>query len=548
MRIYTFDTTLRDGTQGESVSFSVDDKLLIAQKLDDLGIDYVEGGWPGSNPKDKQFFDRAKTELKLRHARLTAFGSTRFARNSVEKDPNVQELVAAGTPVIAIFGKSWDLHTKRALGITEEQNRQLISDTVAFLKAAGREVVYDAEHFFDGYISNPDFALHTLESAKKAGADVLVLCDTNGGTLPDRLAGIVDAVRSRFDGIIGIHAHNDSDVAVANSLAAVAHGATHVQGTMNGYGERCGNANLVSIIANLELKQGHETVGRERLPELSGVARYIAERANLPMRTDQPFVGKSAFAHKGGIHVSAVMKDSSTYEHVQPEAIGNRQRVLLSDLSGRSNINFKLQHYNLADGLDESARRNLLEKIKELEHQGYDFEVAEGNFELLVLQEKYPDKKFFSLVGFDVSTKAYGGSRSEAIASIIVNDQGRLRAATGTGQGPFDALHNALRKCIAGHYPRFDKVRLRDYKVRVFDSNKGTAAKVRVLVEWADEERSWTTVGISHDVIQASAHAMLDAIRLELLRAAVHGEMVEAPVPDNETSDHQLSEAYGWGV
>ncbi len=549
MKIYTFDTTLRDGTQGESVSFSVEDKLQIAQKLDELGIDYIEGGWPGSNPKDKQFFERA-TELKLKHAKLTAFGSTRFARNPVDKDPNVRELVQAGTPVISIFGKSWDLHTKRALGITEEENLALIGETVAYLKKHDKEVVYDAEHFFDGYTSNADFALRTLEAAKRNGADVLCLCDTNGGTLPHRIAEVVRIVKERFGGVVGIHAHNDSDTAVGNTLMAVQAGATHVQGCVNGYGERCGNANIVSIIANLELKMGYETVGRDRLPELTAVARFIADRANLQLRGDQPFVGKSAFAHKGGVHVSAVMKDAATYEHVQPELIGNRQRVLLSDLSGRSNVKYKLDQHGLAEGLDDDSRKRLLENIKEMENQGYDFEVAEGNFELLVLQERYPDKRFFSLVGFDVATKAYGQGKSEAVASIIVNDQGHLRAATGTGQGPFDALHNALRKCLAGHYPGFDKVRLRDYKVRVLNGNRGTAAKVRVLVEWADEERSWTTVGISHDVIQASARAMLDAIRLELLRAHALGQIVEAPVPDRNGSyqDSEIHEAYGWGV
>jgi 2-isopropylmalate synthase len=549
MKIRTFDTTLRDGTQGENVSFSASDKLLIALKLDDLGIDYIEGGWPGSNPKDKQFFERAKTELTLRHAKLTAFGSTRLARNPVEEDTNVRELLMAGTPAISIFGKSWDLHTRRALGITEQENLQIIGSTVAYLKKHGREVIYDAEHFFDGYINNRDFALRTLEAAKNAGADVLVLCDTNGGTLPSRLAEIVADVRRQFDGEIGIHCHNDSDVGVANTLAAVEAGATHVQGTMNGYGERCGNSNLTSVIANLQLKMGHEVLPKSKLCELAVVARYIAERANLQLHTQQPFVGRSAFAHKGGVHVAAVLKDAQCYEHIQPELVGNRQRVLLSDLSGRSNIQYKLEHYNLAEGLDDAARRRLLERVKSLEHEGYDFEVAEGNFELLVLQERYPDRKFFSLVGFDVSTKAYGGDRSEAVASIIVNDQGNLRAATGTGQGPFDALHNALRKCIAGHYPRFDEVHLRDYKVRVLNGNQGTAAKVRVLVEWADAERSWTTVGISHDVIQASAHAMLDAIRLELLRAAAQGKDVEAPVPEgSHHEEHHLREAYGWGV
>jgi 2-isopropylmalate synthase len=411
-------------------------------------------------------------------------------------------------------------------------------------------VVYDAEHFFDGYASNPDFALRTLQAAADAGADVLCLCDTNGGTLPHRIAELVAIVRQRFRGVIGIHAHNDSDTAVASTLAAVAAGATHVQGTINGYGERCGNANLCSIMANLELKMGHSTVGAARLLELTGVARYVSDRANLPLRTDQPFVGKSAFAHKGGVHVSAVLKEASTYEHVQPETIGNQQRVLLSDLSGRSNIKYKLDQHGLAEKLDEAQRKHLLEKIKKLEHEGYDFEVAEGNFELLVLEEMHPDKDVIRLIGYDVTTKAYGGNRSEDLASIILDDNGTLRAATGTGQGPFDALHSALCKCLANHYPRVQSVKLRDYKVRVLDGRKGTAAKVRVLIEWTDGERSWTTVGISHDIIQASAHAMLDAIRLELLRASLRHEENRAASLQAASDRHakESHEAYGWGV
>ncbi|HVV44273.1 MAG TPA: hypothetical protein VHC72_03685, partial [Bryobacteraceae bacterium] len=301
MRIQTFDTTLRDGTQGEAVSFSVDDKILIAWKLDELGIDYIEGGWPGSNPRDREFFSRARKELKLNHAKLTAFGSTRFAKNPVQEDRNVRELLEAETPVISIFGKSWDFHVHRALGISEEENLALISETVAYLKKHGREVVYDAEHFFDGYINNRDFALRTLEAAHKAGADVLCLCDTNGGTPTSKLAAIVADVRSKFSGVIGIHPHNDSDVAVANALAAVDNGASHVQGCLNGYGERCGNMNLASVIANLELKAGHETIGREKLQLLTPTARYIAELANLPLPRGAAFVGQSAFAHKGGI-------------------------------------------------------------------------------------------------------------------------------------------------------------------------------------------------------------------------------------------------------
>src|SRR5450631_1632257 len=409
MKIFTFDTTLRDGTQGESISFSVDDKLMIAQKLDELGIAYIDGGWPGSNPKDQEFFKRA-TGLTLRHARLTAFGSTRFAKNPVHEDRNVRALVEAGTPVVFIFGKSWDLHVHRALGISEDENLALISETVAYLKKHGREVVYDAEHFFDGYIHNRDYALKTLEAAHTAGADVLCLCDTNGGTVTPRLAEIVAEVRSRFDGIIGIHVHNDGDLAVANTLAAVEAGATHVQGCMNGYGERCGNANLASVIANLELKLHHTTIGPDKLPGLAGVCRFIAELANLPLRNDQPFVGKSAFAHKGGVHVSAVLKDSATYEHIKPELVGNRQRVLISDLSGRGNILYKLKQHGLTGRLSEDTRRELLERIKQMEYEGYELEAAEGTFELLVREALHPGLKFFDVESYEVVTKSAGSS------------------------------------------------------------------------------------------------------------------------------------------
>src|SRR3954449_3650064 len=404
MRIFTFDTTLRDGTQGESVSFSVDDKLLIAEKLDELGIDYIEGGWPGSNPKDKEFFARAKN-LKLNHSKLTAFGATRFAKNPVESDANVAELIAAQTPVISIFGKTWDFHVQKALGITLEENLTLISDTVGYLKSHGREVVYDAEHFFDGYLANPSFALRTLEAAKRAGADVLCLCDTNGGTLPQRLAEIVSDVRTRFDGVLGIHCHNDCEVAVANTIVAVEAGVTHVQGCLNGYGERCGNANLCSVLATLELKLGHTSVGPEKLANLTSVARFVAELANLPLRNDQAFVGNSAFAHKGGIHVSAVLKDSATYEHISPEKVGNRQRVLVSDLSGRGNIMYKLKQHGLADRLGEDTRRELLERIKQMEYEGYELEAAEGTFELLVREALHPGVNFFDVESYEVSTR-----------------------------------------------------------------------------------------------------------------------------------------------
>lgn len=512
MRIHTFDTTLRDGSQGEAVSFSVDDKILIARKLDELGIDYIEGGWPGSNPKDREFFEQARG-IRFKHAKLTAFGSTRFAKNSVQEDRNVRELIDAGTPVISIFGKSWDLHVFRALGITEEENLTIIGETVRYLKDHGKEVVYDAEHFFDGYIHNRDFALRTLEAAKKAGADVLCLCDTNGGTLTGYLSQIVADVRARFDGIIGIHTHNDSDVAVANALAAIEKGASHVQGCLNGYGERCGNSNLASIIANLELKLGHTTIGPEKLQSLTSVCRYIADLANLPLRKDQPYVGQSAFAHKGGVHVSAVMKDSSTYEHVAPELVGNRQRVLVSDLSGRSNVLYQLQQQGLAERLTEHGRRELLERVKQMEFEGYDLEAADGTFELFVRQAISPEVNLFEVRDYYVSIKS-----SHAEATVAVATDSGIRTESAGGHGPMNALDLALRKCLSAQYPKIADVRLTDYKVRVLDSKKGTAAKVRVLVEWSDHEKSWSTVGVSDDVIEASWNALVDALRLELMR------------------------------
>ncbi|MGD0436037.1 MAG: citramalate synthase [Bryobacteraceae bacterium] len=532
MRIQTFDTTLRDGTQGEAVSFSVEDKLVIAQKLDELHIDYIEGGWPNSNPKDKEFFQRAR-DLTLKHARLTAFGSTRFSKNKVEQDPNVRALLDAETPTISIFGKSWDLHVKRALGIEEEDNLALISETVKYLKDHGREVVYDAEHFFDGYNANPDFALRTLEAAKNAGADILCLCDTNGGNLTHRIVEVVSEVRKRFDGVLGIHTHNDCDVAVANTIAAVEAGCTHVQGCMNGYGERCGNANLVSIIANLELKLGHTTIGRENLQNLATMARFVAELANLPMRNDQPYVGHSAFAHKGGVHVSAVLKDSSTYEHVKPELVGNRQRVLLSDLSGRGNVIYKLKQHGLAERLDGEARRQLLERVKHLEYQGHELEAAEGSFELLVREALHPGWNPFEVVSYDVTTRMIGGTT--ATVTLRIHDS--VHTATATGQGPMNALDLCLRQCLSAVYPNIKNVRLTDYKVRVLEPKKGTAAKVRVLVEWSDHRRSWATVGVSDNVIEASWCALVDAIRLELMRLTEQDESIDKVVED-----------YCWGV
>jgi 2-isopropylmalate synthase len=537
MKIATFDTTLRDGTQGEFVTFSVDEKLLIARRLDALGIDYIEGGWPESNPKDKEFFARAAVELKLEHAKLTAFGATRLAKNPVEQDRSVRALAEAGTPTVAIFGKSWDLHVKRALRISLEENLALISETVSFLRERGKEVIYDAEHFFDGYRGDPDYAMRTLEAAKKAGAAVLCLCDTNGGTLTSRISEVVGEVYKRFGGVVGIHTHNDGDMAVANAVAAVEAGASHVQGCLNGYGERCGNATLASVIANLELKAGYETIGAAKLTELASACRYIAELANLPLRNDQPFVGKSAFAHKGGVHVSAVLKDSSTYEHVRPEAVGNRQRVLISDLAGRSNIFYKLKEQGLADRLDEEARQRLLDRIKTMEFEGYELESADGTFELLVWEALRPDARFFEVESYDVSTRMVsgsdGGTRSVAAVTLRVRD--KEHSAAEIGHGPFHALHQCVRKCLVKAYPKISSVHLTDYKVRVLDSRQGTAAKVLVRIEWSDGKRDWATVGVSDNVIDASWKALVDAIRLELMR------LTETDTAMDQATDEQLA-------
>ena len=494
MRILTFDTTLRDGTQGEGITFSVEDKLAIARQLDELGIDFIEGGFPGSNPKDEEFFRRAG-ELKLTHARLVAFGPTRLAKNRVNEDKSVLALARAGTPVVAVFGKTWDLHATLALGVTLEENLQLISETVRFLADHGKEVVFDAEHFFDGYLANPDYALRALEAAGSAGAGVLCLCDTNGGTLTSRLGQIVAEVRKRFDRVIGIHTHNDADVAVANALAAVEAGAGLVQGCMNGYGERCGNANLSSIIANLELKMGHSTIGRDKLKSLAAVCGFVADIANLSLRNDQPYVGKSAFAHKGGVHVSAVLKDPKTYEHVEPESVGNLQRVLISDLAGRANIQFKLTQLGLEDRLSDNALRDLLQRVKAMERDGYDLEAADGTFELLARSALHPDSRFFDVERCHVALDKDSGPLRSA-AAVTIRAGGQVQHAEGAGHGPLDALHRCLRTCLAAVFPDLPDLQIVDYKVRLLEAGAGSAGRVRVLIRWAGPGSSWSTAGV----------------------------------------------------
>ncbi len=517
-KIFTYDTTLRDGTQGEEVSFSAEDKIKIAKRLDAFGIDYIEGGWPGSNPKDMEFFEKARS-VKFVHAKIAAFGSTRRAKNSVEDDANIKALLDAQTPVVTIFGKTWILHVKEALQITEEENLEIISDSVAYLKKNGKEVVYDAEHFFDGFKTDKAYALKTLQAAQSSGADVIVLCDTNGGTMPWEVSEIVDQVRPHITVQLGIHTHNDCELGVANSLAAIRGGATHVQGTINGYGERCGNANLCSIIPNLEIKLGSSTVGADQLKRLTDLSRYVSELANLKHRKNQAYVGESAFAHKGGVHVSAVMKTPKTYEHVEPETVGNVRRVLVSDLSGRSNVLYKAQEMGLKIDDKSPAAQKVVEELKEMEHYGYYFEDAEASFELLVKKHTGEIRKLFELERFKISIHKDSNdmdARSEALIKIRVGDETEITAAE--GNGPVNAMDKALRKALERFYPQLKEIHLTDYKVRVLDSQNATAAKVRVLIETKNGTSSWNTVGVSSDVVDASWKALVDSITYHLLK------------------------------
>ena len=516
-QVQLYDTTLRDGTQAEDVSLSVEDKLRIAQALDRLGIHYIEGGWPGSNPKDMEFF-RAVRSLSLRRARVVAFGSTRRARYKVHEDPNVRALLRAGTETVTIFGKSWDFHVREALRIPLKQNLELIEDTVAYLRSKGRRVIYDAEHFFDGYKANPEYALETLYRAEAAGASCLVLCDTNGGSLPREVSHIVREVRRRVKTPLGIHAHNDADLAVANTLAAVEEGAVQVHGTINGYGERCGNANLCSIIPNLQLKMGVHCLTDRQLARLRETSRFVDEIANLPHRKHQPYVGDSAFAHKGGVHVDAVLKNAETYEHIRPERVGNFQRILVSDLSGRDNILRKAQEYHLPmPALPKLTK--ILETLKDLENQGYAFEGAEGSFELLMKRALGTRKRFFDLIGFRVIVEKRREQEAPiSEATIMVRVGKRVEHTAAVGNGPVNALDNALRKALEKFYPQLKDVRLIDYKVRVLAANKGTAARVRVLIESGDKNRKWGTVGVSENIIEASWQALVDSIQYKLFK------------------------------
>ncbi len=517
MKIQIYDTTLRDGTQSESVTFSVEDKLRVARKLDELGVDYIEGGWPGSNDKDAEFFFRA-TELNLRNARLSAFGSTAHPRNQPHDDPNLQALLASSTPTVTIFGKSWNLHVTTALKISLARNLELIRASVSFLKSAGREVIYDAEHFFDGFAANPEYALATVKAAAEGGADMIVLCDTNGGSLTDHIRTAIRQTQAATNLPIGIHTHNDSDLAVANSLAAVECGAVQIQGTMNGYGERCGNANLCSVIPNLELKMGYSTIGKARLPLLVNTSRFISQLANLSHRKDMPYVGESAFAHKGGIHVSAVIRDASTYEHLPPESVGNVRRVLVSELSGKSNLLYKAREMGLDIAEDDESLKAALHRLKKLENEGFEFEAADASLCVLLETAAHGEQEFFTIDNFRVVTdmRRTGEITSEATVKILLGD--RVVHTAAEGDGPVHALDRALHKALQEFYESLRAVQLIDYKVRVLDASHGTGGKVRVLIQQSDGQDSWTTVGVSENILEASYRALADGVKYKLLR------------------------------
>ncbi|OUM95261.1 MAG: citramalate synthase [Firmicutes bacterium ZCTH02-B6] len=527
-RIELFDTTLRDGTQGEGVSFSAEDKVLIAVRLDRFGIDYIEGGWPGSNPKDAEFFQRIR-DVELHHARVTAFGSTRRAGIVPEDDANLQAIVSSGVKVASIFGKSWDFHVTHALGTTLDENLRMIGDSVRFLRAQGLDVIYDAEHFFDGYKRCRTYALETLMAAWEAGAKVLVLCDTNGGTLPDEVYEIVLAVRESIGAPLGIHAHNDCGLGVANSLAAVRAGARHVQGTINGYGERCGNADLIQVIPNLQLKMGYACVEPEQLRTLTDLSRFVSELANRTPNDHHPFVGRSVFAHKGGVHVSAVLKYPETYEHIPPELVGNERRVLVSELSGGSNVIYKARERGIQLDKDSPALKEVVATIKNLEHQGYYFEAAEGSFELLLKKAIGEYRPYFALEGLRIIIEKDDMNDepvAEAIIKVRVGDAIVHTAAE--GNGPVNALDNALRKALVDVYPELARIHLTDYKVRVLNEDGGTGAKVRVLIQSACDGQSWGTVGVSPNIIEASWIALVDSVEYGLMLCGV--EPLTTPV------------------
>ena len=509
--MFLYDTTLRDGTQREGLSLSVDDKVKIARRLDELGIHYLEGGWPGSNPKDAEFFRRIHKE-RLVHAKIAAFGMTRRANGRCQDDPSLTALLEAETPVVTLVGKSSTMHVERVLETSRDENLRMISETVGYFRGLGREVIYDAEHFFDGYRLDAAYALATLRAAAGAGADCIVLCDTNGGELPDVVEQRVRDVRAQLGTPLGIHPHNDSGLAVANALAAVRAGCVHVQGTINGYGERCGNLDLIPLIATLQLKLGCVVLPPEQLRRLREVALFVAAVANLNPDAHAPYVGASAFAHKGGIHVAAVAKLPESYQHIEPALVGNEMRVVVSELSGRQNVRLRTDALGLAAGAD------VLQQVKTLEHAGHQFEAADGSFEMLVRRSAPDYRPPFELLGFTVIVEGRSGGETSAQAMVQLRVDGEVIHTAAEGAGPVNALDNAVRKALLPRYPELADVHLVDYKVRIVDEHLGTAAKPRVVVESASGADRWSTMGCSENIIEASWQALRDSLELPLLR------------------------------
>ena len=517
-RIFIYDTTLRDGSQTEGISYSLQDKIRIACQLDDFGIDFIEGGWPFSNPKDQELFDHFKVK-PLKNSKLVPFGSTAHPSKPAAQDKNLLSLVEAGTEYVTIFGKTWDLHVKEVLKISLKDNLKIIFESVKFLKSKGKRVFYDAEHFFDGYKSNPEYALETVRAAHRAGAELIVFCDTNGGTLPGQIKSIASKVKEEIPlADFGMHCHNDLGLGIANSLVCVDKGCVHIQGTINGYGERCGNADLVSIIGILQLKMGQDIVSAAKLKKLSHLSYFVSELSNMANRDNHPFVGRSAFAHKGGIHIDAVIKNPLAYEHIEPKKVGNLSRFVVSELAGKSTLVVKAKElkFDLDKKSDKAFKLHKL--IQKLEKQGYQFEAAEGSFKLLLEKELKQYKNHFELLGFKVIVEKQQDNKLVSKALIKLKVKGKIKEIDSQGDGPVNALDNALRKALREFYPTLSKMHLTDFKVRVLDEEGGTAAKVRVLIQSQDEVDSWSTIGVSENVIEASWQALTDSVEYKLLK------------------------------
>ncbi len=516
-QIKLYDTTLRDGSQGEGISYSVMDKIRIAKELDMLGIHYIEGGWPGSNPKDMEFFLKMR-ETHLNNSQLAAFSMTRRLNTKAKEDPNIKSLIKSGAKIITIVGKTWDLHVTDVLKASLDENIAMIKDTISFITSCGLTVFYDAEHFFDAYKSNKEYAIKTLIAAQDSGAEAICLCDTNGGALTSEISKIVSEVKGKIKASLGIHCHNDAGLAIANSLAAVEAGANIMQGTINGIGERCGNADLIAIIANLKLKMGFDCITNEKLKEITHVSRYISEISNMKQRSDQPYVGASSFAHKGGMHINAIMKNSKTYEHVDPALVGNNRRILVSELGGKTSVLIRAKDLALGLDKDDPKTKKIMQLVQKLEHQGYHFEAAEASFEILMKRALKKYKKFFELEGFRVVIEKGVSNKITSEAIIKLRVKGQKQHTVAMGDGPINALDNALRKALKEFYPTLSKMHLSDFKVRVLDEKAGTRARVRVLIQSQDEKESWNTIGVSENIIEASWQALVDSVEYKLLK------------------------------